>query len=207
MIYLISNTPNSKVNHLKVCDIRFFKFSVNLDEFDALVITSKNTINSLKFNSIKPSKNIQIYSIGLASSKASLEFGFDRVYTAKNSHGNEFGYEILPLLKDKKILYIKAKENVSNLSEILSFATIINGYENICLSLDKSLKPPKNSILIFTSPKNVECFVSNFGFDESYNCVSIGNSTTKILKNYTKNIKTSKFQTINSTIELALSLL
>ena len=52
-IYLISHTQNKAVKNLKVCEIEFLKFSVDLNKFEALVITSKNSIKALKFNNIK----------------------------------------------------------------------------------------------------------------------------------------------------------
>ena len=52
-IYLISHTQNQAVKNLKVCEIEFLKFSVDLSKFEALVITSKNSIKALKFNNIK----------------------------------------------------------------------------------------------------------------------------------------------------------
>ena len=47
MIYLISNTPfdDESVEKISLCDIKFNKFNIDLSEFDALIVTSKNGIN------------------------------------------------------------------------------------------------------------------------------------------------------------------
>ena len=53
MIYLVgSNLEFEGVKTLVLNEIKFNKFSVNLAEFDALVLTSKNSVNALKFNQI-----------------------------------------------------------------------------------------------------------------------------------------------------------
>ena len=207
LIYLISNTPCSdeRIVHLQVCEIKFFEFT-NLGEFDSIIITSKNAIKALEFNQIRINLNTQIYAIGEASYEEAKKFGFKNIYLAKNSHGSEFAREILPFLKGK-ILYLKAKETVSNLDKFLLQngvnLSVIIAYENVELDLDISQKPPKNSVLIFSSPKNVKSFVRNFGWDESYKAVSIGNTTAQILKPFCEP-KICEIQSINSAINLAL---
>ena len=207
LIYLISNTPCSdeRIVHLQVCEIKFFEFT-NLGEFDSIIITSKNAIKALEFNQIRINLNTQIYAIGEASNKEAKKFGFKNIYLAKNSHGSEFAREILPFLKGK-VLYLKAKETVSNLDKFLLQngvnLSVITAYENVELNLPNSAKPPKNSVLIFTSPKNVKSFVRNFGWDESYKAVSIGNTTAQILKDFCEP-KICEIQSINSAINLAL---
>lgn len=207
MIYLISNTPSDDkhIKHLQVCDIKFANFKLD-GEYDSIVITSKNAIKSLEFNQICPNLKTQIYAIGEASYEEAKKFGFKNIYLAKNSHGSEFAREILPFLKGK-ILYLKAKETVSNLDKFLLQngvnLSVITAYENVELNLSNLAKPPKNSVLIFTSPKNVKAFVKNFGWDESYRVISIGNTTAKILNEFT-NPQICEIQSINSAINLAL---
>ena len=96
MIYLISNTPfdDESVEQISLCDIKFNKFNIDLSEFDALIVTSKNGINSLKFNSIILA-DILVFAIGKATALSCKEFGFTQIYEAKNSHGSEFEAEIV----------------------------------------------------------------------------------------------------------------
>lgn len=206
-IYLISHTPNNSVKNLKVCEIKFHKFSVDLSKFDALVLTSKNSVKALKFNLINLA-NLEVFSIGEGTTKEALNFGFTKIYTAKNAHGNEFANEIARLLKSKKTLFLKAKETVSDVGGILRSSgvnlTEIIAYENSFLNLDKSLKPENGSTLIFTSPSNVKGFLRNFDIDESYKLIAIGNATAKLLKNY-PNLTISSSQSIDDCIKLAKS--
>lgn len=210
MIYLISNTPfdDESVEKISLCDIKFNKFNIDLSEFDALIVTSKNGINSLKFNSIILA-DILVFAIGKATALSCKEFGFTQIYEAQNSHGSEFGAEILEKLYGKRVLFIKAKETISNLDIYFNQngidISVIDGYENLILKKDISSKPKSNSILIFTSPINVRAFIQNLGWDDSYKAVAIGKATAQALKPYTDPI-ISKSQTIKDCVELAKSL-
>ena len=210
MIYLISNTPfdDESVEKISLCDIKFNKFNIDLSEFDALIVTSKNGINSLKFNSIILA-DILVFAIGKATALSCKEFGFTQIYEAQNSHGSEFGAEILEKLYGKRVLFIKAKETISNLDIYFNQngidISVIDGYENLILKKDISSKPKSNSILLFTSPINVRAFIQNLGWDNSYKAVAIGKATAQALKPYTDPI-ISKSQTIKGCVELAKSL-
>ena len=210
MIYLISNTPfdDESVEQISLCDIKFNKFNIDLSEFDALIVTSKNGINSLKFNSIILA-DILVFAIGKATALSCKEFGFTQIYEAQNSHGSEFGAEILEKLYGKRILFIKAKETISNLDIYFNQngidISVIDGYENLILKKDISSKPKSNSILIFTSPINVRAFIQNLGWDDSYKALAIGKATAQALKPYTDPI-ISKSQTIKDCVELGKSL-
>ena len=209
-IYLISNTKTAdeSVVNLSVSKIEFLKFELNLSDYDVLVATSKNAFNALKFNGISPI-NLPVFAIANSCASAAREFGFSEIYTGKNAHGDDFAREILPLLKGKKVIYLKGKDSASNFLEILQDGGVnikaIVAYENILNPCKMELKPPKNSILIFASPINVRNFLTNFGWNESYQAISIGKVTAKELK-FTEPI-VSQSQDINACIALAKTLL
>lgn len=207
MVYLISNTkPNDdRVRYLKVCDIKFLPYSIDVS-YDSIIFTSKNAIESMKFNNIDIKTNSKAFVIGAETLRVAQNFGYTMTYLAKNTHGNQFAHEIAPLLTRKKALYIRAKKTVSKVGEILEKSgvnvTEIIGYENIILNLDKNLKPEVGSTLIFTSPLNVIAFRENFGWDDSYRVICIGRTTADFLKDH-KNTQISVNQTIKSCIDLA----
>ena len=210
MIYLVgSNLEFEGVKTLVLNEIKFNKFSVNLAEFDALVLTSKNSVNALKFNQILPA-SLQIYSIGEGTSRAASEFGFAQIYTAKNAHGNDFAAEIAPFLKGKKTIFLRARETASSVGEILREngvnLTQIIAYENVFKPLKEEQKPPKSSAIIFTAPSAVRNFTRNFGWDESYKAVAIGLTTAKELEKFSVPSVSSE-QNINSCVSLAKTLL
>ena len=210
-IYLVSNTKTAdkSVVNLSVSKIEFLKFEINLSEFDALVATSKNAFKALKFNEISVLENLPVFAIANSCAAVAREFGFSEIYTGQNAHGDDFAREILPLLKGKKVLYLKGKDSASNFLEILQDGGVnikaIIAYENVINPCNMELKPPKNSILIFASPINVRNFLSNFGWDESYQTISIGKVTAKELKFTTPIV--SQNQDINACIALAKTLL
>ena len=115
----------------------------------------------------------------------------------------------MPLLKGKKVLYLKGKDSASNFLEILQNGGVnikaVIAYENVLNPCKMELKPPKDSILIFASPINVRNFLTNFGWDESYQTISIGKVTAKELKFSTPLV--SQSQDINACIALAKTLL
>ena len=210
-IYLVSNTKTAdeSVVNLSVSKIEFLKFEINLSEFDALVATSKNAFNALKFNEISALENLPVFAIASGCAAAAKGLGFSEIYTGQNAHGDDFAREILPLLKGKKVLYLKGKDSASNFLEILQDGGVnikaVVAYENVLNPCKMELKPPKDSILIFASPINVRNFLSNFGWDESYQTISIGKVTAKEL-NFTKPL-VSQSQDINACIALAKTLL
>ena len=210
-IYLVSNTKTAdeSVVNLSVSKIEFLKFEINLSEFDALVATSKNAFNALKFNEISALENLPVFAIASGCAAAAKGLGFTQIYTGQNAHGDDFAREILPLLKGKKVLYLKGKDSASNFLEILQKSGVnikaVIAYENVLNPCKMELKPPKNSILIFASPINVRNFLSNFGWDESYQTISIGKVTAKELKFSTPLV--SQNQDINACIALAKTLL
>jgi len=210
-IYLVSNTKTAdeSVVNLSVSKIEFFKFDLNLSEFDALVATSKNVFNALKFNEINALENLPVFAIASSCAAAAREFGFSEIYTGQNAHGDDFAREILPLLNGKKVIYLKGKDSASNFLEILQDGGVnikaVIAYENVLNPCKMELKPPKNSILIFASPINVRNFLTNFGWDESYQTISIGKITAKELKFSTPLV--SQSQDINACIALAKTLL
>lgn len=209
MIFLTSREKFDGVVNLELNEIRFHKFSLCISDFNAVIVTSKNSIFALEYNQISPNQDVEIYSIGANTSKIAKRYGFDKIYTAKNSHGNDFASEIAPLLAGKKTLFLKAKQTASNVYEILLKNRInltqIVAYESVAKSVSLSEKPPKNSILIFTSPSNVRNFISNFGWDSSYKCVSIGKTTAKALENLT-DLVISQNQNLSDCVKLAKAL-
>ncbi|CAD7288867.1 uroporphyrinogen-III synthase [Campylobacter suis] len=211
MIYLIGSHAKFKdIKTLILNKIVFENFSLEISLFDALVITSKNSINALKFNQILPDKNIEIYAIGKASADAAKKFGFSEIYTAKNMHGDDFATEISPLLAQKKVLFLRAFKTASSVFEILRANNInveqVIAYKNIPKTLTIEKKPPQGSILVFTAPSAVRNFKDNFGWEMRYKAVAIGNTTAKELQNLTTPI-ISPTQNLKDCIKLAKTLL
>ena len=202
-IYLLSNQKYSDVENLEVFHIEYIKSNFPLSNYDALIFTSKNAVYSLdSFN--KDWKKIDSYVIASKTSQIIEKLGGKVVFTGITSHGNEFAEELIELLKNKKVLYVKALKTVSNLVEVLKENKILIDelvtYKTSCKESNVFLE--ENSIFIFTSPSSVECFFKQYSWNNSYKAIVIGKTTALYLPkevNYTISSETS----IDECIKLA----
>ena len=200
-IYLLSNQKYPDVENLEVFHIEYIKSDIDLSSYDALIFTSKNAVYSL--NSFNQNwKNIDSYSIAPKTAQTIKELDGKVVFTGITSHGNEFAQELITLLKNKKVLYIKALKTVSNLVEILRNNEILIDelvtYKTSCKKSNISLED--NSIFIFTSPSSVECFFNQYSWKDSYKAIVIGKTTAVYLPKeveYTISSTTSVDECVN----------
>ena len=205
-IYLLSNSSYTGVISLPMIDIKYLDFDIDISKYDTLVFTSKNAVISLDKNHAWQS--IPAYAISEQTAKLIKEKKGKLVYTGTSRDGNEFAKEIIPMLKDKKVLYLRAKEVVSDLAHILKAQEIKLDeqivYETLCKKYE-SKEFAKDSIFIFTAPSTVECFFGSFDWQDSFRAVCIGETTSKALPKEVEYF-ISEQKSIKSCIELAKSL-
>lgn len=202
-IYLTSSKRYEGVENLDLLKIEFIKVDIELDKYDLFIFTSKNAVFSLCGQySLKDKK---CCAVSGATAKVLKDYGADVVYTGEKGHGDSFGIELGDKFKGKKTLYLRGERTASDLYTILNENSVsceqLVVYKSSC-SKKEIKKPEKNSVIIFTSPSNIECFMNFYSWDESYFAVAIGNTTAKKLQ---KGIKytISKAQNIESCIEIA----
>ncbi|UTJ05212.1 uroporphyrinogen-III synthase [Arcobacter roscoffensis] len=205
-IYLLNNLKFEGVENLEVFKIDFIKKDINFSKYDALIFTSKNAIYSLDSFSDKY-KEIPSYVIAPKTAKVLEKVGGNIAFIGESGHGNDFANELTPLLKNKKVLYLKAEKTVSSLVEILKENSIdIDDeivYKTSCNKIKNNLE--KNSVIIFTSPSSVECFFKNFDWDESFDAVVIGKTTLKYMP-FNINAYVSSKTSVEECIKVALKL-
>ena len=178
-IYLLNNQKYEGVINLEVFKINYLPFITNFSQYNALIFTSKNAITSLlPYKGLWES--IDSYAIAPKTSEVLLSHQSKLVFVGKTSHGNDFAKELIPLLKDKNVLYISAKKTVSNLVSILQKSKINVKqqitYETLC-SNENNINISKHAIIIFSSPSCIECFFKQYSWDKSYRAVLIGKTT------------------------------
>ncbi|RXI43965.1 uroporphyrinogen III synthase [Malaciobacter mytili] len=206
-IYLLSNLKFPNVKNLEVFKINYLKKQIDFNRYDAIIFTSKNAVYSIdSFN--KQWKNLPCYAIAKKTAQIIEKVGGKVDFVGNSGHGNEFAYELLSVLKNKKVLYLKASRTVSNLVEILKSNNIqiedIAIYETVCnKELNTNLKD--NSIFIFTSPSSIECFFKKYSWRSSFEAIVIGNTTAKFLPKEIK-YKVSNSTAIEECIKLAKNL-
>lgn len=186
-IYILSDKKVKYAQNFPVLTINPIVQKIDLHEYEALIFTSKSAIKVL--SEINESwKNIPSYVIAPQSAKYLKWCGGKLEYVGKSKHGDEFAEELIPLLKGKKVLYLGGKKIVSNLVEILNDNEIECHqqaiYETQCKKYPHKIQLPKNSIIIFSSPSTIECFLKNAHWDESFKAISIGNTTAKYFPEY-----------------------
>jgi len=182
-IYLLNSQIFPDVINIPIFTIKHLHPIIDFSKYNALIFTSKNAILALASKD-EAWKKIPSYAIAQKTADALLNEGSNLCFTGKTSHGNEFAKELIPLLKNKKALYLSAKKTVSNLLEILEKNSInINkkiAYETTCIKESKiSIK--KHGIIIFSSPSCIECFFKHYTWDDSYTAVVIGKTTASFL--------------------------
>ncbi|WP_263831861.1 uroporphyrinogen-III synthase [Sulfurospirillum oryzae] len=208
MIYLFSDKAYEGVVHLPLFEIVFDPFKLDLEGFDAIIFTSKNSVKALE-QSGTAWKDKEAYAIGEGTASFIERGGGNVVFTCKDSYGDVFAQALIPLLQNKKVFFPRAKEVVSSLFEILRTHHIDIEqrivYETKCKHYSTCEAPPKDSKLIFTSPSTVHCFLENFAWDKSYRAIAIGEKTAAALPLHVK-ISVSKIQSIEACVSLAKAL-
>lgn len=206
-IYLLSNHEYKDIENIKIFKIEFIPSNIDLTNYDALVFTSKNAIYSLNsFNNVW--KNIPAYTIANKTANVVIKEEGEVSFIGKTGHGNDFAEELIPLLKNKKALYVRAVKVASNLVSILENHEInideLITYKTVCNN-SLNTKIEDNSIIIFTSPSSVKCFFKKYVWNDTLKAVVIGKTTAKDIPSYVNYIVSPK-TSIEECIKVAKSL-
>lgn len=197
---------DSAVKSLITNKITLLPIAHDFKGIDALIFTSQYAFKALLESSIAPSvwRTLPCFVIGESSANILREHGAKIAFIG-SGNGSEFANTIAPMLKDKVPLYLRAKEIVSQLDEILMASNIALqeciAYANTPLALDSSLKPKAHSIIIFSAPSAYKSFVNSFGWDDSYIAIAIGEAT---FESFDKTIQAHKAK--NPSIKACIAL-
>ena len=208
MIYLFSDKAYEGVVHLPLFEIVVDPTPFDVEGFDGIIFTSKNSVKALEQNGTVW-KEKKAYAIGEGTASYIEQFGGNLVFTCKESYGDTFAKMLVPLLANQKVFFPRAKEVSSSLFEILHVNHIDIEqrivYETKCKHYPSSFAPAKEAKLIFTSPSTVHCFFENFAWDASYIAIAIGEKTAAALPLDVKK-SVSSAQSIEACITLAKAL-
>ncbi len=183
-IYILSEKRYEGAQNLPVILFDYYDKEVDISPYDALIFTSKNGVKALDaVNGCWRAK--EIYSIGTATSQAVMELGGNVVYEAKSSYGDRFAEEIKAKLSGKRVLFLRPKVVTSRLNTILTDAGVLLDeeiiYETRCNSCQNLTKPPRGSVIIFSSPSTIDCFFRCFSWDTDYKAVVIGEKSASFM--------------------------
>jgi len=204
MIYVLSNTQVEGAVRLPVIEQHFFSPSINFRDYDYLIFTSKNgVIGADRIDGAW--KDIPALVIGEATAKEVERLGGKVEFVAKEYYGDAMARELQKSFPpQKRYLFLRAKEVSSNLTQLLKETgfdideAIV--YETRCAPCDETKRPPKGSVIIFSSPSTVRCFLECFGWDESYKAIAIGKKTAKA---FGREVAIAPKPTLKSAVEFA----
>lgn len=181
-IYLLSPTPREGVLSLPMIGFRQLVDSIDFSTCDTLMFTSKQAVVTADTID-KNWKKILSIAVGSATKKQIEALGGEVIFYPKNFYGEELAQEIKTFFSNRAILYLRPKTIMFDSKGYLAQKNIILQeqiiYETSCISYHPTEQPPQNSIIIFTSPSTINCFLENFSWLESYTAIVIG-KTTKI---------------------------
>lgn len=183
-IFVLSEKKYEDAQNLPVILFNYFQKPLDLSQYKALIFSSKNGV--IAIDKITDDwKKFPCYSIGSGTSLEITKRGGQIIYEAKSSYGDDFAKEITEKLSHTHALFIRAKEVTSNLNTILLDAGVLLDeivlYETVCAPCKRLEQPPKNAIIIFSSPSTIHCFFNCLQWDETYQAVVIGEKTASYM--------------------------
>jgi len=179
-IYLLSPTPREGTLTLPMIRFSVVADTIVFDHCDTLIFTSKQAVKVA--DSIdKRWKNYPCIAIGGATKRQIEDLGGEVIYYPRHFYGETLAQDITDFFSDRKLLYLRpetvsfdakaflAKKGIDLQEQVI--------YRTSCLHYSQNEAPPEESIIIFTSPSTIHCFLENFSWDSSYTAVVIGEAT------------------------------
>ncbi len=206
-VYLLSSTKVEGAKNLPVIKTEFFDVSINMDDYDVIIFTSKNGVEAIDRLGIDWRRKPSI-AIGEATAEKIKKLKGRVSFVSSESYGDELAVEITKRYRFLNFLYPRAKTIASNLPDILRKKgldiTEVVVYETVCC--DDSLEAPEDgSVILFSSPSTVKCFYEKFGWKESYKAVAIGKTTAAAI-DFCEEIYVSPKQTLEAAVDFAKKL-
>ncbi len=185
-------------------------FSI-IEPCDWIFFSSKNAVSfffkQIKSLSIKIPTSVKWGAIGLATAKELLTYQITADFSG-NGNPEEVGISFSTLVTGKKVLFPSAKNSRESIQRFIKNEAL----EIINLSIYDNL--PKSNfdiipsdIYVFTSPLNVIAYSKKHDLSDK-NCIAIGETTAKQLKNSgALSIMTSPFTTEESMAQTIIDFL
>ncbi|MFN5090439.1 MAG: uroporphyrinogen-III synthase [Bacteroidota bacterium] len=191
-------------------DLMPIPFSI-IEPCDWIFFSSKNAVSfffkQIKTLSIKIPTSVKWGAIGLATAKELLTYQITADFSG-NGNPEEVGISFSTLVTGKKVLFPSAKNSRESIQRFIKNEAL----EIINLSIYDNL--PKSNfdiipsdIYVFTSPLNVIAYSKKHDLSDK-NCIAIGETTAKQLKNSgALSIMTSPFTTEESMAQTIIDFL
>jgi len=185
-IYLFSKTTHSDVIHVPILNTLFLQPKIDFNNYDAIVLTSKQAVTALEKISSEW-KKIPALSIASKTEEMVRESG-GLLLERGDGYGDSLDEIIVSKYATYRWLYPRPKVVASNFKERVKARGIaiddVVVYETSCNDTCKDIHLPDDAILIFTSPFTIACFLEFYTFKSSYEIVAIGKTTAKALPDH-----------------------
>lgn len=191
-------------------DLMPIPFSI-IEPCDWIFFSSKNAVSfffkQIKSLSIKIPTSVKWGAIGLATAKELLTYQITADFSG-NGNPEEVGISFSTLVTGKKVLFPSAKNSRESIQQFIKNEALeiinLSIYDNLPKS-DFDIIP--SDIYVFTSPLNVIAYSKKHDLSDK-NCIAIGETTAKQLKNSgALSIMTSPFTTEESIAQTIIDFL
>jgi len=207
-IYLFSISAHPKVISINSLHVEFLKPNIDFSKYDYLIITSKQTSEALKHYPTQEYIEKPALCVSNQSALSFKDLG-GKVLDIGGGYGDDLVDTIQEYPKETKWLYLRAKAVASDFANrcVSSGYSIDEAvvYESDCSKEILDVDVKDNSILIFTSPSSLNCFLKTHVINSSMKVIVIGKTTAKALPKGVECIISDK-TTIESCMKLAFSL-
>lgn len=204
-IYLFSTSKHPDAISVNSLKITLSRPDIDFSKYDFLILTSKQASQVLRQYDKKLYINIPAICVSKKTAQSYEKLG-GRVIACGKGYGDDLTEIIQTYPKTAKWLYLRAKLIASDfVSRAKDMGYDIDEsivYESSCSDEIKTTHPPKDAVLIFTSPSSVACFLQHHNLTKENIIIVIGQTTAKALpKGYEYFI--SKETNIQSCIDFA----
>ncbi|EDZ61867.1 uroporphyrinogen-III synthase [Sulfurimonas gotlandica GD1] len=207
-IYLFATSKHPDAISSRSLEVRFLKPQIDFTKYDYLIITSKQTVKALEQYKKEEFINIQALCVSVKTAASYENFG-GKILEIGDGYGDNLVKNIKEKSKDKKWLYLRAEFIASDFVERCQN----DGYDideeilyvSECSNEGMEVDVKENSILIFTSPSSIECFLKTHTIGLDAKVVVIGRTTAASLPDGIE-CKISEKTSIESCMEMAFSL-
>ena len=178
-IYLFSKTSHPDVTHIPILNTTFLQPDIDFENYDAIVLTSKQAVTAL--DKISPKwKSIPALTIASKTEEMVRNAG-GTLLDRGDGYGDTLDDIIASKYASLRWLYPRPKVVASNFKERVKSRGIdiddVLVYETSCNNKCSETVLPEDAILIFTSPFTIECFMKFYQFKNSYRVIAIGKTT------------------------------
>jgi len=185
-IYYCGKTKFENVISLNLLYFKYTPFYTYWNEYDYIVVSSKNGVEALNLFLIDWQK-IPVLCIGQQTAKKVMENGGKPEYIGINNTAYDFGFNVLEKVQRKRVLIVGSMFPSYDLNKFFLENRVKSKYEvgyEVKISNSKEIINKEEEIyIILTSPKYYNSFKINYGWRDTYVAICIGPTTYNSLPN------------------------